>query len=69
MAAADADPVRELVRDLISQAVKAGGNGSQTRLAEAVGVRVQTVNKWVMGQTTPEYHRLGAIEEARCCLS
>lgn len=37
--------------------------GDQTRLAEAVGVEVQTVNKWVKGQTHPDPARWAAIEE------
>lgn len=51
-----------VIRELIADAVEDGGRGEQTRLAETVGVRVQTVNKWVKGQTSPEPRWWPAIE-------
>lgn len=52
-----------MVNIVIAKELERQGRGSQTRLAEHVGVRVQTVNKWVQGQTSPERFRFHAIEE------
>ena len=49
---------------MIGDEVERRGRGAQTRLAEAVGVEVQTVNKWVHGQTHPDPARWAAIEQA-----
>lgn len=38
--------------------------GAQTALAHQLGVKVQTVNKWVKGQTTPDPSRWPDIETA-----
>lgn len=56
--------VTELIAAEIERRTQAEGPGAQTRLAEALQVRVQTVNKWVKGQTTPEPRRLPEIEAA-----
>lgn len=50
-------PAQLIVGELFTR-----GRGSQTRLAEAIGVTVQTVNKWAKEQTTPEPSRWPAIE-------
>lgn len=52
----------DVLTKLIADAVTERGRGTQTRLAEAVGVEVQTVNKWVHGQTHPTPDRWAAIE-------
>lgn len=52
------------MRNVIAEALSAHGRGSQTRLATAIGVTPQTVNKWVHGQTAPEMERWGDIEVA-----
>lgn len=52
-----------MIQSAIAEAVKARGYGAQSALARCLGVRVQTVNKWVTGQTAPEPHRWSAIEE------
>lgn len=36
------------------EATKRLGHGYQSRVADAIGVRAQTVNKWVHGQTLPQ---------------
>lgn len=51
-----------MVTQLIKDGIDRRGHGSQTRLAEAVGVRVQTVNKWVKGQTVPDPDRWADID-------
>lgn len=53
-----------VLTDMIRAEVDQRGRGAQTRLAEAIGVEVQTVNKWVHGQTHPDPARWAAIEEA-----
>lgn len=52
----------DVLTTLIADCVSSRGRGAQTRLAEAVGVEVQTVNKWVHGQTHPTPDRWPAIE-------
>lgn len=52
----------DVIKEMVSQAILAGPRGIQTRLAEATGVNVQTVNKWAHQQTAPELHRWPAIE-------
>lgn len=52
-----------VIQDLILEELRRRGRGAQTRLAEAVGVRVQTVNKWRFGQTTPEPDKWPLIED------
>jgi hypothetical protein len=54
---------QDVVLDLIADELSQRGRGAQTRLAEAVGVRVQTVNKWQKRQTCPEPDKWPAIEE------
>lgn len=51
-----------VIHRLIGAAIDEGGRGAQTRLADAVGVRVQTVNKWYLGQTSPDPDKWPAIE-------
>lgn len=51
-----------VLTEMISGEVARRGRGAQTRLAEAAGVTVQTVNKWVQGQTHPESERWPSIE-------
>lgn len=53
-----------VVTTLIADAVKARGRGAQTGLANDVGVRVQTVNKWVKHQTTPAPELWPRIEQS-----
>lgn len=53
---------RSVVTELL--ATHLTGHGSQTRLAEACGVAVQTVNKWKLGQTIPAPEKWPAIERA-----
>lgn len=53
----------DMVAAMLTRRLDALGRGSQTRLADAVGVRVQTVNKWVKGQTVPERDKWPLIEE------
>lgn len=38
--------------------------GTQTALAEEVGVKVQTVNKWLKGEIQPKSFRWSRIEDA-----
>lgn len=52
----------DVVLDLIADNLASRGRGSQTRLAEAVGVTVQTVNKWKARQTCPKPDRWPSIE-------
>lgn len=52
----------DVIKQMVSEAIKAGPRGIQTRLAEATGVNVQTVNKWAQQQTAPELHRWPTIE-------
>jgi hypothetical protein len=47
---------------MLSEEITRRGRGAQTRLAEAVGVPVQTINKWVHGQTHPDPARWELIE-------
>lgn len=51
-----------VLTEMIAEAVAGAGRGAQTRLAETVGVEVQTVNKWVKGQTHPDPARWALIE-------
>jgi transcriptional regulator with XRE-family HTH domain len=53
-----------VVTRLIADALNERGYGAQTELAKACGVRVQTVNKWKQGQTSPEPERWPIIEQA-----
>lgn len=53
-----------VLTEMISSEVGRRGRGAQTDLAKAIGVEVQTVNKWVHGQTHPDPARWAAIEEA-----
>lgn len=53
----------DVVLDLLDEHLRQRGRGAQTRLAEAVGVRVQTVNKWSKRQTSPEPDKWPAIED------
>lgn len=53
----------DVLTALIADCVTSKGRGAQTRLAEAVGVEVQTVNKWVHGQTHPTPDKWDAIED------
>lgn len=53
-----------VLTEMIRAEVEQRGRGAQTRLAEAVGVEVQTVNKWVHGQTHPDPGRWASIEAA-----
>lgn len=55
----NSDMVASAIRDAVARP-----GWSQTRLAAAVGVRPQTVNKWVKGENTPPVDRLPAIEKA-----
>lgn len=52
----------DVVTRIIADELERRGRGAQTALAEALGVRVQTVNKWRLGQTTPEFARWPSIE-------
>lgn len=53
-----------VLTEMLGEEVRRRGRGAQTRLAEAIGVEVQTVNKWVHGQTHPDPARWQAIEQA-----
>lgn len=53
-----------MVCDVIAAEVRKRPRGAQTRLAEALDVPQQTVNKWVKGLNAPEMARWGAIEVA-----
>lgn len=53
----------KVVNDLIVAGVSRPG-WTQKRLADALGIRPQTVNKWVKGENTPPPDRWPAIEEA-----
>lgn len=53
----------DVVLDVIAAELDRRGRGAQTRLAEAVGVKVQTVNKWKARQTCPEPDKWPAIDE------
>lgn len=50
------------MRKILMEALKV--RGSQTALANALGVGTSTVQHWAKGQTVPEAHRWGAIEKA-----
>lgn len=52
-----------VLTEMIQTEVTRRGRGAQTRLAEAVKVEVQTVNKWFKGQTHPDPARWAAIEQ------
>lgn len=52
------------MNQLIAQRLTERGRGSQSALADALGVRAQTVSKWVSGDVTPEPGRWPAIEAA-----
>jgi len=47
---------------LLADAIGSSPRGTQTRLAAALGVTVQTVNKWRQGQNMPEPERWSEIE-------
>lgn len=49
LALLSAQPVRQILR----QAFEALPRGEQTRIADDLGVRVQTVNKWAKGYNAP----------------
>jgi len=51
------------VNEAIASACRRPG-WSQARLAKVLGVRPQTVNKWVSGENTPPIERWNAIEDA-----
>lgn len=53
----------DMVLDVVVDNLRQRGRGAQTRLAEAVGVKVQTVNKWSKRQTCPEPDKWEAIED------
>ena len=53
----------DVVLDVIAAELDRRGRGAQTRLAEAVGVKVQTVNKWKSRQTCPEPDKWPAIDD------
>lgn len=53
---------RSLVVGRVAEALAAGNRGIQSRLAEHLGVAVQTVNKWSRRQTVPQPGSFGAIE-------
>jgi transcriptional regulator with XRE-family HTH domain len=53
-----------VLTEMIGAEIERRGRGAQTDLAKAVGVEVQTVNKWVHGQTHPDPARWASIEEA-----
>lgn len=52
-----------MVLDIVVAQLKQAGRGGQTNLARAVGVRPQTVNKWMLRQTHPEPDKWEAIED------
>lgn len=47
---------------VIAAELRRRGRGSQTELANALGVAVGTVNKWYRGHNSPELHRWRDIE-------
>ena len=59
----DQDYNTSVVNAVIAEAVKRPG-WTQVRLAKALGVRPQTVNKWVSGENTPPHERWDEIETA-----
>jgi len=59
----DSDYNSDVVNAVIAEAVKRPG-WNQARLARALNVRPQTVNKWVKGENTPPHERWADIEGA-----
>lgn len=53
-----------VVTQRIASYIASSGRGSQVKLAKALGVQPQTVNKWVKGQTCPEPERWAELEAA-----
>lgn len=51
------------MRAVISTALQNAPRGTQTRIADALGVRVQTVNKWAKGYNLPEPQHLPQLEQ------
>lgn len=52
------------IASLLRDAFDRSPRGTQSRLAEAVGVSPQTVNKWASGANDPDPERWPEIEEA-----
>jgi DNA-binding XRE family transcriptional regulator len=61
--AAEQDSNLHVVNELIAEAVARPG-WSQARLAKALGLRPQTINKWVKGENTPRMETWASIEGA-----
>lgn len=59
MAAYQGSMVTKVIRDALNR-----DGWTQKRLADAMKVRPQTVNKWVSGENTPPYTKWRALEEA-----
>lgn len=56
--------VARTVQPTIAAALDAQGRGAKSRLAEAVGVKPQSVTRWVTGESAPPPERWLAIEDA-----
>lgn len=52
-----------MVTEAIAQALASRGRGAQQALADGLGVKAQTVSKWIQHQITPTMDRWPAIEE------
>lgn len=50
------------VGEMIAEALEQRGYGAKSALADAVGVRPQTVTKWIQGQTKPSPELRSGIE-------
>lgn len=53
----------ETMRNVLSRAIQNAPRGTQARMAIALGVVPQTVNKWAKGINGPEPEMFGPIEE------
>jgi hypothetical protein len=53
----------DMVTKVIADALESKPRGTQARLAKALGVGAQAVNKWVHGQGAPDPSRWAAIED------